>query len=375
MGGIGRIPPKSYDNQGGAKFKTQVFIGNYTGSVRQVLALLMEGRFKENTYDLTHQNCNHFSDAFCRALCGKGIPGWINSASDVSNAVQTAYMEASTLCCPTPNANASGYHPIEVIQNATSNNANNTPVSTRMWECMKTFGWGFLGCLSTQVSQFVLEGKWSWKSVIAGCSIALICSSFVMFFGDLLTLHCTMALLDFFFFLAGITSLGFEYKDTLIPAFMLTYIKEELKIMCSPVGRATVYVVVGLLLLCLGQVCSIYAWIGFVELIAGILLYMSAKSAGEKLNAMKNADIFLRNDDMLNSLFNKHDVGDKQYLESHEVRKMCEELGHPMNGISVYNSIVMPFTAYGELETAIGILDKTNDGKVRFNEMSLWAVS
>merc|ERR1712146_505780 len=106
-----------------------------------------------------------------------------------------------------------------------SNNANNTPVSTRIWECMKTFGWGFLGCLLTQVSQFVLEGKWSWKSVIAGCSIVLICSSFVMFFGDLLTLNCTMALLDFFFFLAGITSLGFEYKDTLIPAFMLTYIK------------------------------------------------------------------------------------------------------------------------------------------------------
>ena len=42
---------------------------------------------------------------------------------------------------------------------------------------------------------------------------------------------------------------------------------------------------------------------------------------------------------------------------------------------TIYNSFVMPFTAYGELETAIGILDKTNDGKVRFDEMCLWIVS
>ena len=375
MGGVGKIAPKSYDNQGGAKFKKTVFIGNFNGNLRQVIQRLMEDKFKENTYDLTHQNCNHFSDAFCRALCGKGIPGWINSASDVSNAVQNAYMEASILCCPTPNVSANGYSPIEVIQSATSNSTNSIPVSTRMWECMKTFGWGFLGCLSSQVNQFVFQGKWSWKGVIAGCSIILICTSFFMFFGDLLTLNFTMALLDFFFFLAGITTLGFEYKDSLIPAFMLIYIQEELKIMCSPVGRATVYVMVGLLLLCLGEICTIYAWIGFFELIAGILLYMSAKSAGEKLNAMKNEGIFGRNDNLINELFNKHDVGNKHYLESNEVKKLCEELGYPMNGITIYNSFVMPFTAYGELETAIGILDKTNDGKVRFDEMCLWIVS
>ena len=81
MGGVGKILPESYDNQGAAKFKEKIFVGNFTGSISAVLKKLMEERFKENTYDLTHQNCNHFSDAFCRCLTSKGIPGWINSAS------------------------------------------------------------------------------------------------------------------------------------------------------------------------------------------------------------------------------------------------------------------------------------------------------
>ena len=61
MGGVGKIRPREYDNQGGARFKQQIFMGNFTGNVHQVLRRLMEERFKENTYDLTHQNCNHFN--------------------------------------------------------------------------------------------------------------------------------------------------------------------------------------------------------------------------------------------------------------------------------------------------------------------------
>ena len=367
MGGVGRIKPRMYDNQGGARFKQQIFMGNFTGNINQVLRRLMEDRFKENTYDLTYQNCNHFSDSFCKSLCGKGIPGWINSAADVNNAVQSAYTEASGLCCPEYSISQIAYSAIEAHGSSMSNQSTLNKIS----DCLKTFCYGFLSCTSSQLSLFFLEGKISWKDIVASASVVLIITSLGAFIVDLFTLQWTAALLDFFFFLSGIVTLGFEFKHTMIPTFMLNYVREELKIMCTPVGRAMVYIVLGLLLTTQQSSGYIYTWIGYFEMVAGFFLYVSAKSAGIKLNEIKSAGI---SDQRLSALFDKYDVGRKNYLESHEVQKLCEELGHPMDGIKCFGS-TLPFTAFGELETATSILDGNNDGKVRFAEMSVWYVS
>ena len=32
----------------------------------------------QGDYNLIANNCNDFSDALCKAACGKGLPGWVN---------------------------------------------------------------------------------------------------------------------------------------------------------------------------------------------------------------------------------------------------------------------------------------------------------
>jgi len=68
--------------------RQQIRIGVYHGSASDFVTLLNELRttaFPEGTYDLLHLNCNHFSDAFCMALCEKHIPAWVNAAANLGS--------------------------------------------------------------------------------------------------------------------------------------------------------------------------------------------------------------------------------------------------------------------------------------------------
>ena len=64
MGGIGKLKPATYDNQGSAKFKTKIFMGDFSGNLQKVLTRLKNEKFRENSYELTLQNCNHFRYIF-----------------------------------------------------------------------------------------------------------------------------------------------------------------------------------------------------------------------------------------------------------------------------------------------------------------------
>lgn len=36
-------------------------------------------------YHMITKNCNNFSDEFCKALCNRGIPSWVNRLAKVAN--------------------------------------------------------------------------------------------------------------------------------------------------------------------------------------------------------------------------------------------------------------------------------------------------
>ncbi|CAG2173207.1 unnamed protein product [Oppiella nova] len=48
-------------------------------SIKQMVSEMGAKDFRGKDYNLIQRNCNHFSDAFCKKLCGKGIPKNINN--------------------------------------------------------------------------------------------------------------------------------------------------------------------------------------------------------------------------------------------------------------------------------------------------------
>lgn len=82
-----RVPPPG----SGWVFYQSVEIAPLTVSREEVNRIISELRseFPARSYDLTARNCNTFADAFCRRLCGQGIPGWVNRLAGVGTAVRS----------------------------------------------------------------------------------------------------------------------------------------------------------------------------------------------------------------------------------------------------------------------------------------------
>eukprot|EP00731_Ephydatia_muelleri_P027946 Em0019g819a len=70
----------------GVKFRESISMG-FTSlteeGVREVVSA-MEKEYIGQYYDMLHNNCNHFSDDFCRRLNGSHIPRWVNRLAYIS---------------------------------------------------------------------------------------------------------------------------------------------------------------------------------------------------------------------------------------------------------------------------------------------------
>lgn len=53
-------------------------------------------RFAPGSYDILEQNCNHFSDALCRALLDKGIPSWVNRLARTGVSIDSGKSKGAT---------------------------------------------------------------------------------------------------------------------------------------------------------------------------------------------------------------------------------------------------------------------------------------
>lgn len=51
----------------------------------QAIVQDLKKKFPGDSYHPVNNNCNHFSDAFAKALLGKGIPGWINRSARIGS--------------------------------------------------------------------------------------------------------------------------------------------------------------------------------------------------------------------------------------------------------------------------------------------------
>ncbi|EDW66095.1 deubiquitinase DESI2 [Drosophila virilis] len=80
--GIFEMPPRSAEQELGEHFhyRQSIQLG-HTHFTRDEVHRIVEQlgwQFTGNSYHLTNNNCNHFTDSMARILCGRQIPGWIN---------------------------------------------------------------------------------------------------------------------------------------------------------------------------------------------------------------------------------------------------------------------------------------------------------
>ncbi|XP_053406575.1 deubiquitinase DESI2-like [Mercenaria mercenaria] len=90
MSGVFEIIPKDAEDLGEQfKFKESVVLGSTDFTMDEVSKIVEElgKQFKGDQYHLLSKNCNHFTAALTKILCGKEPPSYINRLAYVSSCI------------------------------------------------------------------------------------------------------------------------------------------------------------------------------------------------------------------------------------------------------------------------------------------------
>jgi hypothetical protein len=76
-------------------FRKRIFIGkskmNFKNIQQVIKTFERSPQYHGMEYELLENNCNHFTDHFCRTVCGKRIPGWVNRAAKTADIYTNAW--------------------------------------------------------------------------------------------------------------------------------------------------------------------------------------------------------------------------------------------------------------------------------------------
>lgn len=80
--GVFQSAPMTVEN---ARYLCSFNLG--TASQQKVSQAISEvsDRFRANEYSMINQNCNHFSEALCKAILGKSIPTFVNRMANIGS--------------------------------------------------------------------------------------------------------------------------------------------------------------------------------------------------------------------------------------------------------------------------------------------------
>lgn len=161
-------------------------------------------------------------------------------------------------------------------------------------------------------------------------------------------------ILNVFVAIFGLTMCMLEFKNHLMVDQFRVFIEREMHILYTPYGRASFYVLAGVMLVANrgGFLCSC---LGLFCIGVGALSSISAKQASDTLSRLlgeqyKEADI--------KNKFKRFDRDRNGALDPNEVKAMCSDLSATLTD--------------AQLEAVIFALDKNRDGRITEEEFMTW---
>lgn len=206
-----------------------------------------------------------------------------------------------------------------------------------------------------QLKKMVEDGEGSWKYLgfVAGVLIMFI--SFMGFMSSLFGFAPVLAILYIYFFCAGALMSALEFKDSFIPAAYRENIRKEALFLYRPYGRAGFYFGVGIILISIGGVVT--PLIGIYTAAVGLYIYYGSLGALNNLNMLRAQ---AHDESTMRAKFAAADTDGNGYIEPAELAVVCASLGTTLKK--------------NELETAVFLLDKNDDGKISYEEFRTWWV-
>jgi hypothetical protein len=201
------------------------------------------------------------------------------------------------------------------------------------------------------LSSLGIYSSWRYLGAAAGCMIMFI--SFTSFLSALFGFSFVLAILDLYVFSAGALMVALEFKDSFIPTTFRDRIRKEALFLYRPYGRALFYAGIGMVLICVGG--AITTLIGAYTTAVGGYIYIGSMGAMKSLSALRAQS---HDEDTMRAKFQEADKDKSGYMDAQELAGVCCSLGTTLKK--------------NELESALLLLDKNDDGKITFDEFRTW---
>jgi hypothetical protein len=204
-----------------------------------------------------------------------------------------------------------------------------------------------------EVKQLVDEGNYSWTlgGLISG---VIICGlSFLNFFSHLFGLAPLTAVMDVYLFAGGLVCILLEFKERMLTEKYLAMIKREALFLYRPYGRAAFYFFIGILMTCNGGLLGLIG--GLFVAAVGAAIFIGSRKAYQALDSLKSQ---VYDKATVMAKFDQFDKDRSGYLDTAELSALCMSLGSTLSK--------------NELESALFILDKDQDGKITKDEFIAW---
>eukprot|EP00612_Vaucheria_litorea_P002777 CAMPEP_0171458924 /NCGR_PEP_ID=MMETSP0945-20130129/4408_1 /TAXON_ID=109269 /ORGANISM="Vaucheria litorea, Strain CCMP2940" /LENGTH=299 /DNA_ID=CAMNT_0011984829 /DNA_START=88 /DNA_END=987 /DNA_ORIENTATION=+ len=199
----------------------------------------------------------------------------------------------------------------------------------------------------------VKEANIPLRTLAAIGGVAMVTISVLSFLGYFFTLSILLAVFQAYQIAFGLLIFALETRSFFHTLLKKMRVFEYFKILSVSWGRGIFYIYCGSLILGAWNLVNIL--LGVYLIIVGLLFVIFGVNTVSKLKSLQKR---FTNEDQLRQIFEHYDVDNSGALDKQELASLCYEMGAELSR--------------NELETALHLLDRDEDGLIQFEEFIGW---